>query len=600
MAPSRDLTITDSSDLSEIQITESSPSKKAKQSTKRPPVISYELFMSILHYTLCFLAIMDRFEWNVWPRQTYQIGRGSAGSDKMDGLKSGPWSVALYDILARLSGRFAILAYNFLLVTRMESVEWLFAETFVAKKFLDCRDIVNANIRMHRWNGIALCVLTLLHVWSILFPCLFHGYKAKVVPGKFEWPVSERTPPRCDYDNYVEGCWPVSSSTFDRDTGMERNDSQPFHSLQGDTDPVRKTMGLQVDDVFRMVEMTVFLAILMPISVRWLVNRWHAAIHLHRFIHIVYFVDIVRRHSHPHSWILNTPVFVLFYLDKWIFSFLHKRNNLPGVKRVRLSDNFMVLFWKSPFGKTDTVGPDYALRLHGTPIWEDKHPFTCFENRTGIAFNDDLQGDDWDVGVVIRVFRNKRTPQIGEKHSHTQRMYDEDDKDGLKMLITGPRQGEMSETVKFDVVNKPVVLIGAGSAINYILDAIQYCARDAYKPLHPVKVIYSTRDLELYKWCFQGISNLLQGTNPGLFDITMAYTGKDAGDISTDTFECFDEFRGTKTGEIKAVTGRVDFGKHIFTGSVVFCQGSGGIKDSVKNACQCQGAIFHGGLGGGS
>lgn len=186
------------------------PSPSKEPIRKRKPLVSYEAFVSILFYTLCILAVLDRFLWNTWPRQTYQIGRGSAGSDKMDGLKSGPWSVQLYDILARTSGRYAILAYNFLLLTRMESVEWLFTDSFVSKYFLDCTNIVNANIHMHRWNGIALCILTLLHVWSILFPCVFHGYEAKLVLGQFEWPLSERTPARCDYDNYEEGCWPVS------------------------------------------------------------------------------------------------------------------------------------------------------------------------------------------------------------------------------------------------------------------------------------------------------------------------------------------------------------------------------------------------------
>ena len=175
--------------------------------------------------------------------------------------------------------------------------------------------------------------------------------------------------------------------------------------------------------------------------------------------------------------ILNTPVFVLFYLDKWIFSFLHKRNNLPEIKRVQISDDAMVLYWKSPFGTTDTVGPDYALRLHGTSILEDKHVFTCFENRLGVALNDDLgSGDEWNVGTVIRVFRQRRVPRLwgGEQYSHTQRMMEESD---LNMLITGPRQGEMLEMIKYALLshdNTPIVLVGAGSAINFILDALQY------------------------------------------------------------------------------------------------------------------------------
>jgi hypothetical protein len=51
-----------------------------------------------------------------------------------------------------------------------------------------------ANLRLHKWNGIAISVLTLVHVWSIIFPCIFHGWKAIVWLGHFEWLLSERTP----------------------------------------------------------------------------------------------------------------------------------------------------------------------------------------------------------------------------------------------------------------------------------------------------------------------------------------------------------------------------------------------------------------------
>ena len=77
----------------------------------------------------------------------------------------------------------------------------------------------------------------------------------------WEWPASERTPAKCKFDGTEEpGCWP------------------------GDANVELKQMGLQADDVFRLVEMTIFLVILMPISVRWFASRWHAATKLHRLI----------------------------------------------------------------------------------------------------------------------------------------------------------------------------------------------------------------------------------------------------------------------------------------------------------------------------
>ena len=225
-----------------------------------------------------------------------------------------------------------------------------------------------------------------------------------------------------------------------------------------------KQMGLQVDDVFRMVEMTIFLCILLPISVRWFATKWHAGVHLHRLVNLVYFVDIVRRHSHPHSWILNTPVFVLYLLDKHVFTYFYKRNKSPAMRRVRLGEDFMVLYWGSPYGFTDTVGPDYSLLMNNSSFLEQKHVFTCFENRSGKGLEDTNQEEDedgvdsyaneaddsdshkWTVGVVIRVFRRPRSPVLGAKDrvSHTQRMYEEEP----IMLVTGSRQGEMSEMVR--------------------------------------------------------------------------------------------------------------------------------------------------------
>ena len=62
--------------------------------------------------------------------------------------------------------------------------------------------------------------------------------------------------------------------------------------------------------------MTLSLAIFMPISVRWLARKWHLGIHFHNVIMMIYMIDILRRHTHPHSWVFNAPVFVLYAFDK--------------------------------------------------------------------------------------------------------------------------------------------------------------------------------------------------------------------------------------------------------------------------------------------
>lgn len=268
---------------------------------------------------ITIIAIVNRFKWNAWPRETYSIGSGSAGSDFVGGLKPGPWAVKAYDIIARVSGRYSIVALNLLLFTMMHnSFAWL-SESWIARNFIDMRNNVEANRRLHKWNGIGIVVMTLLHVWSVVFPCIFHGWKAQVVLGRFEWILSEREP-----------------------KGFK------------DINLVTKTMSLQGDDVIRIVEMTILLGILLPLSIRWLSTRWHLGIHIHSLISILYFIDIVRRHTHPHSWILNTPFFV-----GWVFDLalgVYWRREKPEIFHMHLNQDYILLFWNQ-LRKSNTVGP---------------------------------------------------------------------------------------------------------------------------------------------------------------------------------------------------------------------------------------------------
>ena len=131
----------------------------------------------------------------------------------------------------------------------MHILEQYIASSWIGKYVLDCSNITRSNINAHRLNGIALCVLTLVHVWSILLPCVTHEWSAQVIPGAFEWPLSERAP-----------------------SGFT------------DADAANETMSLQVDDIFRMVEMTLLLGVILPLSIRWMSRCWHLGIHVHRFV----------------------------------------------------------------------------------------------------------------------------------------------------------------------------------------------------------------------------------------------------------------------------------------------------------------------------
>ena len=141
----------------------------------------------------------------------------------------------------------------------------------------------------------------------------------------------------------------------------------------------------------------------------------------------------------------------------------------------------MVLYWDSPYGFTDTVGPDYSLLMNHSSFLEQKHVFTCFENRSsrglestneeededGIYENEADDSHKWTVGVVIRVFRRPRSPVLGatDRVSHTQRMYEEEP----LMLVTGPRQGEMSEMVRSISLQAVIVFAIRDLASEFVL-----------------------------------------------------------------------------------------------------------------------------------
>ena len=125
---------------------------------------------------------------------------------------------------------------------------------------------------MHNAWGIVTCFATLLHVWSILFPALADGYSVEVKAGTFEYPLSERKP-------------------------------DGFKDISG---PDEKRIMLQIDDVWRLVLMTVLLGILIPLSYKWLKTKYHVGIHLHNFIAVMYVIDIVRRHTHPYGGVDRT------------------------------------------------------------------------------------------------------------------------------------------------------------------------------------------------------------------------------------------------------------------------------------------------------
>ena len=546
------------------------------------PLISYETVLWTIHIVISVLACLDRFYWNIWPRETYKIGRGSAGTDRI-ALLEGPWSVKFFDIIARVSGRFSILAMNLMFFVRLKTVESWLSTSWISKHLIDCSKIVRANLRLHIWNGVLFSVLLLLHVWSILLPCLFHRYGAQIVPGYFEYPLSERTPP-----------------------GFK------------DADPEKMMMSLQVDDVFRMVEMSLILGIMIPLSNYWFRKRYHIAIHMHRIAAVIVFIDIVRRHSHPHSIILNSPVFFLWLAEKVL---IRNKTELTEFQRVKLGSDYMVIFWKSPAPLSKSFGPNFFLRLKQSSLPEPAHEFTSFQNRTSLQIPD-IQGH-WTTGVVMRVYHNRRKPPLSktDNTSHTGRLYS-CKTDSSTLEVRGPIPGEMSELIKQAMYPArpsyfskaalritpdelmtgkglgPVVLIGTGSGINFLIDALQHP-----RPLQrQLVILWSTRDTSLFNWVASFVSLII---SPQETNLRIVLSNTDKSNVeqviyppSLSTSAAAIESGPSLSHIITLVSGRINFGTEIPKRSHVFFQGSSKVGRVIRDACGVNKSTFQKGTGG--
>ena len=539
--------------------------------TKSVPFVTYGFVMWLVHGVLVALACADRFTWNVWPRQeTFNISGKPAGWDKTDGLLDGPWSVKLYDVIVRTSGRFTILTLNLILFVRLRTIESWLATSWVSRHLIDCSNIVNANLRLHIWNGWAITFLMLMHVWSIVLPCIFHGYSAGIDPGPFEWPLSER-----------------------RESDFK------------DVDVIAKTVSFQIDDILKLLTASICLGIVAPLSYYWFSSCWNVAIFLHRLMAIIFCVEMIRRYAHPHSMILNTPFILLWIIDKVIF-YVQDHSSLAQFQKTMLGEDYMVVMWKG--GRiSKALGSNFYLKLRDSSVLESDHVFTAFQNRRGVHVRTAPGG--WTTGMVIRVYRNKRKCFLvrGEKQSHTGRMADEHP---AVIEARGPYIGEMSALLatqnrarsRFSALvqdylrlgcpssvtksfqrDGSVVLVGTGSGINYLLDATQYhftCDKQFI-------ILWSTGDDFLFNWVRKFIEETLTPEATHL-KIILYNTKRE---ISSD------EFNNSYPSIVQYVTGRIPFEKEVPHNSQIFFQGSESVRKAMCKACkkkECSMTIWRG------
>ena len=438
--------------------------------------ISYEVLSWLLWGAFTIWWIVDRFTTQISPRQGFSIGGKVVAGDPTP-IAVGPWTVKFYDVFARVSGRFLTPATNVLLVTRMHGLMHYLRESRCFTRLVDMSDCDNANDRMHIWWGWLVCVCTLVHVWSIFGPPMFHGYSVEVKSGTWEWPASERKP-----------------------SGFK------------DVSAANEHVMLQVDDVWRLVEMTALLGVLVPYSYRWLSSRYHLGIVVHNFISAMYVVDIIRRHTHPHNWFMNTPVFFLWLFDRAVLGNWWRRTQ-PQLTCMPLSDDYMLLAWNQA-RTSHTVGPRFFFRLLDSSWLERAHVVTGFERRLPNFTLPDVPatsiGHHFTSAAIVRVYHERRCPVLGSKDkiSHTHRIL-ENLAEPHRLHVWGPFVDDIGQQVHEGLKgSRELCLVASGSAVCYLLDALQQKVLQGGAGA-PVTCLYTCRDAELFAFVVKMVEKIL-------------------------------------------------------------------------------------------
>ena len=275
---------------------------------------------------------------------------------------------------------------------------------------------------------------------------MFSGYDLIVNPGYFVWPLSEAAP-----------------------AGFKQADVEA------------KLMMMQVDDVYRLIMIYVLLGPIIFLSVQWMAGNYRFGIRLHQFVGFMYFIDICRRHSHPHCWVYNFPCFIAWILDLvWGHFYLHQRTS---VKRIMISENYMFIYFKSLVTVSEkSIGNYYHLRCSCSTCgnWERSHPFTHMNKRgvimsswTSIAHPCDkfnlkygkestiYEPEEWDKGILVRTYKGAL--------AHTRKMRDVPN---LEMDLWG--SFSIDSIAHYVDSEDDVILVGAGSGSIFLLDCLTY------------------------------------------------------------------------------------------------------------------------------
>ncbi|CAM9357224.1 unnamed protein product, partial [Ascophyllum nodosum] len=210
--------------------------------------------------------------------------------DGLGCLKEGPWSVKVFDFIARASARLIISTTSLMFLTMCHGTWNYLSEVEIFRPFL--YRWRNDNQWLHTVGGWTMGFWIVVHVWLLFLPWLANGYKNVKVGGDLGWPLQVS----------------LSGGNIDTENRLAR-------------------WGL--DDIWRICWMTLIFGALLPLSrSAWALKKnYSLAMWLHIALGAGVFFDSWRRKTHPHVWFLNTPVVLWYLADKLWCSTRGRRGN---------------------------------------------------------------------------------------------------------------------------------------------------------------------------------------------------------------------------------------------------------------------------------
>ena len=589
------------------------------------------------------IIVLDRFLSNVWPRQSFAGPpcNGKCGGDFFCGdggeegptgcLRPGPWSAKVFDICARVSARLIISTTNLMFLTVSHCTwNWL-SERKPFKRYL--YDWRGDNLWLHTVGGWALGIWTTIHMYTLLLPSIFHGFRNVHVTGIIGWPAQVS----------------LGTSQIDVEESVANWGS---------------------DDVWRIVWLSVIFFLIFPYSrsLRGLRKNFSFAMWLHVGAGIGFFIDSARRRTHPHVWILNLPFFFWYVGDRIASLWFYRSFRNGSARRIILDKNYMLLLWNQdkvgkgicdlywikeklvdkrrasewshPFttasahyikiGESTQGGrknsndssattsiPEVIEVPISTDTYWDGHRFTlkahtchaCDDEKAKIVRTDtlDFQGmrkvDEgmeeqqyqWDCMAIMRIQRHvakssslpRWLSTVGQRFCglvtrgpETVNIADRDVENNqsgtVPIRFYGPYRsayGRLSELPNLP----PLIIIGSGAGAALVISVLAYIREEKVILRNPVKIYYSASSLPL----LQFVSNNLLAVKVPNLDVQCALTRNEDLDFE-------DAKEDEKKGQLRLA--RFDVEEIVLNAEsndteVFFC-GAGAINDKLKKQCE--------------